>query len=308
MANLYVLLLAVAVDLAFGEPPPALHPVVWMGQTITLMTGRITPRRPALQFAWGALVTLAVIALFTVPVYFLLVYLQGLHTAAYIIAAALLLKSSFSVRELRRAALRIKTLLATDKLAEARWELRALVSRNTSDLDTGQVVSATVESVAENSCDSLVAPLFYFLLLGVPGAVAYRVVNTLDAMIGYHGKWEYTGKFAARVDDVLNYLPARLTALILVLAAAMMRQNPRGAWTVMLRDHRKTESPNAGWTMSALAGALGVQIEKVGHYRLGDSQQALAAGSIEVTLRLMLLVAVTWVVLSMLIEVIRFAA
>ena len=126
-----------------------------------------------------------------------------------------------------------------------------------------------MESVAESTCDSLVAPLFYFLLLGVPGAIGYRVVNTLDSMIGYHGKYEYLGKFAARLDDVLNFIPARLTALLLVLAAFVMKRNGRKAWQTALREHAKTESPNAGWPMAAMAGALDVRLEKVGHYQLG---------------------------------------
>jgi adenosylcobinamide-phosphate synthase len=108
-----------------------------------------------------------------------------------------------------------------------------------------------------------VAPLFYFLILGIPGAVAYRVINTLDAMIGRHDQYEYLGKFAARLDDVVNILPARLTALFIVLAAFILRINTRAAWHIMLRDHAKTASPNAGWPMSAAAGALGVQLTKL---------------------------------------------
>ncbi|MFC1864895.1 CobD/CbiB family cobalamin biosynthesis protein, partial [Chloroflexota bacterium] len=116
-----------------------------------------------------------------------------------------------------------------------------------------------------------VAPLFYFLLFGVPGAIAYRVVNTLDAMVGYHGEYEYLGKFASRLDDVLNFIPARLTALLLVLASFLSGRGARASWQVTLREHSKTESPNAGWVMAAVAGALSVQLERVGHYRLGEA-------------------------------------
>jgi adenosylcobinamide-phosphate synthase len=122
--------------------------------------------------------------------------------------------------------------------------------------------------------------MFYFALFGVPGALFYRVVNTYDSMIGYHGRYEYLGKVAARLDDLLNIIPARLTGLLLVAASRLRRAAAGGAWRVMLRDHAVTESPNAGWPMSAMAGALGVRLEKVGHYRLGDAEVEPSAGSI----------------------------
>jgi adenosylcobinamide-phosphate synthase len=158
-------------------------------------------------------------------------------------------------------------------------------------------VSAAIESLAENLSDSFVAPLFYFVILGVPGALAYRAINTLDAMIGYHGRFEYLGKVAARLDDLVNWLPARLTAYLLALGGALFipeggparstggrlsvvfPQEGAGmrAWQIARRDHAQTESPNAGWPMAAMAGALGVRLEKVGHYVLGDADQRLTA-------------------------------
>jgi len=160
--------------------------------------------------------------------------------------------------------------------------------------------------VAENTCDSFVAPFFYFLLLGVPGAIAYRVVNTLDAMVGYHGEYEYLGKFASRLDDVLNFIPARLTALLLVLATFLSGRGAPASWRVMLHDHAKTESPNAGWAMAAMAGGLGVQLEKVGHYRLGEANAPLIPETIDAALNLMLLSMVSWLLICFLVGVIHF--
>jgi len=134
--------------------------------------------------------------------------------------------------------------------------------------------AAAIESLAENASDSFIAPLFYYRLFGLPGAFAYRAVNTLDAMIGYHGRYEFLGKVAARVDDALNVVPARVTALLLVIAARFTRDNARRAWQTMRRDHTRTESPNAGYPMSAMAGALDVRLEKVGHYRLNENGRA----------------------------------
>jgi adenosylcobinamide-phosphate synthase len=144
------------------------------------------------------------------------------------------------------------------------------VSRPTSELDAGQVASATVESVAENLTDGLVAPALFFLMGGLAGAAVYRAVNTADAMIGYRdGPLEYFGKLAARLDDIFNLIPARLAALSLVTGALAVRESAGGALAALLRDRRRTASPNAGWTMAAMAGALGVRLEKPGAYRLG---------------------------------------
>jgi adenosylcobinamide-phosphate synthase len=164
--------------------------------------------------------------------------------------------------------------LAAGDLAAARqavgWHL---VSRPTATLDASGVVSATVESIAENLTDAFVAPVFFYLLFGLPGAAFYRAVNTADAMIGYHdGPLEHFGKLAARLDDVLNLLPARLAALALVVGAALVSEDARGAWRTWRRDGRLTESPNAGRTMAAMAGALGVTLTKAGTYRLGSGR------------------------------------
>jgi adenosylcobinamide-phosphate synthase len=220
------------------------------------------------------------------------------------VVGAFLLKSTFSVRGLRRAALKVKELLHGGKLGGARVEVKALVSRDTSRLDEPHLVSATVESVAENTSDSVIAPLFFFLLFGVPGAIGYRVVNTIDAMIGYHGEYEYLGKFAARLDDGLNFIPARLSGLLLVAAAALLGSGKR-AWQVMLRDHAKTESINAGWPMSAAAGALRTRLEKVGYYRLGDANNPLSPQLIPPALRLMETTVLLWGGFCLIVEVMK---
>ncbi len=306
MDILLILSIALAIDLALGEPPRAIHPVVWIGKVASLLERGGISQRPLAQFFCGAGIAVVTIGLFTAPAYFLLLYLESLSFVAYVIVGALLLKFTFSVKELRRVGLRVKRFLLEEKLGEARLELRSLVSRDSRGLPKPLLVSATMESVAENTCDSFVAPLFYFLLFGVPGAIAYRVVNTLDAMVGYHGKYEYLGKFTSRLDDVLNFIPARLTALLLVLAAFLSRRDARASWRVMLNDHTSTESPNAGWTMAAMAGGLGVQLEKTGHYRLGGADAPLIPETIDAALKLMLLSMLSWVLICFLVGVICF--
>jgi len=296
---LLILSLAIVVDLTLGEPPRVIHPVVWMGKVVSFLMKGGGGRSPTKQFLYGLGVVLVTAGIFVVSAYFILFYLKSLNVAAYVIVGAVLLKSTFSLRELRRAALTVKKFLQEDKLAEARFELRSLVGRNTGKLDKSLMVSATVESVAENNCDSFVAPLFYFLLFGVPGAVAYRVVNTLDTMIGYHGDYEYLGKFAARLDDVLNFIPARITALLLVLAAFIVRRNGRKSWQVARREHARTESPNAGWPMAAAAGALDVQLEKTGSYQLGQANIPLVPQTIGDSMKLVQVATAIWLLVCL---------
>ena len=294
MEAVYILIFAVCLDLVFGEPPNVLHPVVWMGQVITLFLRGSQKRSNAVQFVWGLAVTLLTIGIFVAATLFLLKWLRDLNLIAFIIISAVLLKTTFSLKGLWQAALKIKKLLAAGKLAEARFELRALVSRNTAELNNPRMVSAAVESVAESSCDSFFAPLLFFAILGVPGAIGYRVINTLDAMIGRHGQYEYIGKFAAKLDTVVNYIPARIAALTIVLASWLCRAKARQAWQIMRRDAGKTLSPNAGWTMSAMAGALGVQLEKIGFYKLGDMQQDLNLGHIDQSIKIVVTASLIW--------------
>jgi adenosylcobinamide-phosphate synthase len=264
-----VLALALLVDLTVGEYPSALHPVVWMGRCISFLEAR-APRAGRLgQLSWGALAAVAVPALFGCGAALLVVGCRRLGWVG-VPLEALALKSTFALRELGRAGARVREALARGALGEAREGLRALCSRDASQLEPPQVAAAAIESLAENASDSVVAPMFWFLLLGLPAAFAYRAANTLDARIGYHGEYEWLGKVAARLDDLWNLVPARLTALLLLVAGLLCGADARRGARILLRDGRKTESPNAGRPMAALAGVLGVELEKVGHYRLGD--------------------------------------
>ncbi|MBM4447448.1 MAG: cobalamin biosynthesis protein [Chloroflexi bacterium] len=308
MDTIIILLIALALDLIVGEPSNTWHPIAWLGKLISLET-RLSPQKGKLrQLTYGGGIVLITLGLIVTAIYFLLAHLSEFNAVVYVIVAGLLLKFSFSLRGLRQAVKAVKSLLAKHNLFQARISLKSLVSRDTAELNKSQVISATVESAAENICDSFVAPLFYFLLFGVSGAITYRVLNTFDAMVGYHGQWEYLGKFAARLDDVANFIPARITALIIILAGLICRKNTSRAWHIMLRDHNKTESPNAGWTMSAIAGALGVQLEKVNHYRLGDSYYPLSLDTINASRQIIAVTAIIWCLISILAEVIYFAA
>jgi adenosylcobinamide-phosphate synthase len=267
-AEALLLPLAIAWDLLLGEPPARVHPVVWMGKSARALERHAPAEGAAWQLAYGALLAAGP------PLAYAAIAAWGRERLRDrpLLALALgvpALKSTFAIRELRHAGEGVRAPLATGDLAAARAGLRSLVSRDPSGLDAPLVAAAAVESLAENLGDSIVAPFLAWALGGLPGAVAYRAVNTLDAMIGYRGRYEWLGKGAARLDDALNLVPARLAALLLVAAALVAGEDPRGALATARRDARLTASPNAGWTMAAMAGALGVELEKVGHYRLG---------------------------------------
>jgi adenosylcobinamide-phosphate synthase len=289
--SLAVLCAALALDLLLGEPPNRAHPVAWMGRAMAALTPR--PRRwpPRVELIAGALIALLPPAGFAFVAALAITALAHAPPLVELVASALLLKSTFALRALAGAALRVRGDLLRGDLERARTDLSSLCSRDAAQLDAPQVIAATVESVAENASDSFVAPLLYYAALGLPGAVFYRAVNTLDAMIGYRGRHEYLGKAAARLDDLLNLLPARLTAALLLVAGRLSRADAARGLHILRRDRGNTRSPNAGWPMAAMAGLLGVQLDKPGHYRLGDPARNIDTGSIGDALQIVVLCA-----------------
>lgn len=287
---------AFAVDLLLGELPARVHPVVWMGRVIRALERRLPAAGPRRQLLGGALLALAVpagAAGLSVAVAWLARPLPLLGWALHVC----LLTAMFALRALGEAALAVSSALAAGDVAAAREALRSLCSRDPAGLGPEQLVGASVESVAENASDSVIAPLFWYLCFGLPGAVAYRAVNTLDAMVGYHGRYEYLGKASARLDDVLNFIPARVTAALLVLGGALARKDVRRGLAVWRRDATTTESPNAGHPMATMAGLLGVRLEKAGHYQLGDPLAELAPHQIGVAWRIVQLAGGVWFLL-----------
>ena len=278
--TLAVLGAAITVDILVGEYPRALHPVVWMGRVVRALE-RPAPRagRSVAQLAFGAVVALVVPGAFALGSVALLLFLRRWPTPAFLVEVYLL-KASFAFAGLGQAARGVSAALARDDLPAARAGLRSLCSRDPSALGEGELVAGAVESVAENASDSFVAPLLFFVIFGVPGAVAYRAINTLDAIVGYRGHYEHLGKASARLDDLANLVPARLTAALLLLAGAIVGKDISRGLATWRRDARSTESPNAGRPMSAMAGLLRVQLAKTGHYALGEPIEPLAAGKI----------------------------
>ena len=305
MENIGIILIALLLDVLIGEIPNRFHPVAWLGSLINLQLKHAPASGKTLQFVYGLSIVLATICIVTIPLAFLIFYLHQFNNVVYVLVSACILKSTFSVRGLWSAVKEVEILLKSQDIAAARESVRALVSRDTGTLSEKQVISASVESCAENICDSFIAPLFYFAVFGLPGAIAYRIINTFDAMIGYRGRWEYTGKFAALLDDAANFLPARLSGLLISLSAVFTRNGAGQAWQTMWKEHGQTKSPNAGWPMAAMAGSLGVTLEKVGHYRLGQGFREISITDVDRSQRILLTAAGLWCMLMIIIEVIK---
>ncbi|WP_422923392.1 adenosylcobinamide-phosphate synthase CbiB [Singulisphaera sp. PoT] len=265
------MLLAVALDLAFGDPPNRLHPVAWIGSALVAARRRLIRPGRVIPLLLGASLMVVGVAFALALGIAISLGLAKLPTPAGLIVEAIMLKSLFSIRGLARAARAVAEALDRCDLPEARrlasWHL---VSRPTEGLDGPFVAAAAIESVAENASDSIVAPLLYYGVFGLPGALAYRFINTADSLFGYRDpEREWLGKVPARLDDLANLIPARLSALMMVLAAPVAGGSSVLAFRIWRRDASKTASPNAGRPMSAAAGALGVELEKVGAYHLG---------------------------------------
>ena len=301
-------LVALAVDRVWGEPPARWHPVVWMGQALgacgrwvapTASTGRDLKGFWLAALFWCALAAIVLIVSALLQAAVLYVWVAptevceviidmpglGLEGASamvgvlrFLLAAlllGLLLKPLFAFRLLLREVRAVEDALARS-LGEGRARLAWLVSRDVTQLSADEVRQSAIESLAENLNDSVVAPLFWFAVAGLPGAALYRLANTADAMWGYRGMregryWEWAGKWAAHADDVLSWLPARITALLLALAGRGVR--PRA----LAREARRTPSPNSGWPMAAMALALDVRLTKPGVYQLHAQGRAPGA-------------------------------
>jgi adenosylcobinamide-phosphate synthase len=258
-----VLLLALLVDAWLGEPPAALHPVVWMGRALSWLEAR-APDSDRARLAYGTIVACGLPAMWAA-------FGSSIERFAPWPLQALLLKPTFAGRSLLEAGRRVENALTTEELSRAQSELKSLVSRETDQLDPGLVAAAAIESLAENFVDSWLAPLLAYACFGLAGACAYRAANTADAMWGYHTPtYEYLGKAAARLDDAFNLLPARIGAVLLIVLGS----HRCAALEVWRRDATATPSPNAGQAMAAMAGQLGVRLEKRATYVLNATQRA----------------------------------
>lgn len=275
-----VLFCALLIDRICGDPKTSLHPVALIGRFIGWW-GRPDRYSPALHRGIGILGWLCTVFVFTVP---FALFQMAAPWYIYLIGAPVLLKFCFALRALEEHA---EAVVHAASEEERALQASLLVSRDTSLLTEEQTLSAAFESVAENLNDSIIAPLFWFLIFGLPGAAMYRAVNTMDAMLGYTDERKYLGWCAARMDDIFSYIPARICGLVLIIIYSL-KGRFRPAYDTFLRDRKKRPGLNGGIPMSLIAGGEGILFEKPGIYRIGEQIHTLrnAGPSVIRTVRL----------------------
>ncbi len=298
----YQVITAFGVDLLFGDPRWLPHPVRAIARLALALE---PPLRRSIHSARtaGILTVILVLAATGGLTYAVIAAVAHVHPALADMASITVLYTCLAGRDLSAHSDRVYQELAAGDLAAARNQVAMLVGRDTQSLDEPGVVRAAVESVAENLVDGVSAPIFFAMIGGPVGAMLYKAVNTLDSTFGYkNDRYLHFGWAAARLDDVANYLPARLTVPIMVLAAAILRLRPRAAWLICRRDGCKHPSPNSGLAEACAAGALGVQLGGINHYfgqpserpRMGEPRKPMAATDILLINRLMLTTALVF--------------
>ncbi|OFV67575.1 MAG: Cobalamin (vitamin B12) biosynthesis CbiB [Candidatus Syntrophoarchaeum caldarius] len=278
-----ILVLAILIDILIGEPPEEIHPVVWIGTVIDHLDGRIVRVGGCLDLLKGAGLLATCILLFGL-VTFIVMDITGRWFLLEVIVGGFILKSTFSFRYFKDAVRKVYEALSEKDLDLARSQISMLVSRKTDELDEPHLVSATLETASENLVDGIIAPLLFFSVFGVVGAVIYRVINTADSMLGYRNeRYRDVGFVSAKLDDLLNFIPARAGGVLIALACM------RG-FDTMIENRKKCPSPNSCYPMAAIAGGLGVWLEKSGEYRINEEGRAPTPRDIDRCLEVMDLV------------------
>lgn len=295
LISVIVLIFAIIIDLVFGDPSPRspwrfiykLHPTVWMGKFTTLLKPHFKNPNSKIEKFNGILLALTVILVFTLPVYFGLNFIYAsLGYLVYILVGAVILKLTICISLETEWSIAAAKAIESGDLSEAR-KYSHFSRRVSRDLTGPQIASSVIESIAENLTDFRLSPIFYYTFFGVPGAVAFRAINTLDGMVGFKDKEHlHIGWFSAVLDTLANYIPARITTILIVLASFILGEDYKNAWSIACRDQTKVSSINHGWQMAAMAGALRVQLEKPGHYVIGDDLEELTPNKIIRTLKI----------------------
>lgn len=307
----FIIAAAFLLDIVLGDPSRLPHPVRFIGRSIESLESffRGFARTPAREKAAGIILVLTIVGASYAVVHALLVLCGYFSRLLAILFSVLLAWTTLATKSLAQAAGEVYQPLANGDRVVARNKLSMIVGRDTQELPERDIVRATVETIAENASDGVIAPLFYLALGGPALAMAYKAVNTLDSMIGHRNeRYRNFGWAAARLDDVANFIPARITGALICFAAAL--RAPRSAlfsaWRIMLRDGAKHPSPNSGWPEAAMAGALGVRLGGTSAYGgipstrpyLGENIRELEAVDIPRSVRLLFLVSLLGVIAS----------
>ena len=291
--SILIVISAVILDLLVGDPKNKFHPTSWIGSLIAKLVPIIQNKSPRREKFGGIILVIFLTTLVTTILVFLEVAIQNIAfdfigIIVSVIVGVILLKTTIAIRGMEKHAMAVMESIERNDLDAARNNLSMIVKRNTKNLDKNHVLSGTLESISENTVDGVTGPLFYFAFFGIPGAFIYRIINTIDSMIGYKTSiFTNVGWFGANCDKILNYLPSRITSLMMVIGAMILGNDWRKSYKIMKRDGKNTESPNAGYSMAALAGALGTRFEKIDHYSVGEGNIELTKSHLRSAIALM---------------------
>jgi adenosylcobinamide-phosphate synthase len=289
------LILAVIIDLLLGDPSPwkpwhriyNLHPTVCLGKLTKALEPHFRNGNDTAEKVGGVLLALIVIGSITVPVYFGMKYLFVFFgMVSFVVVGAIVFKFTICIKLETDGAVAVAKAIETNNLEEAR-KYAHFSRRDSSQLSGSLIASAVIESMVENLTDFKLSPFIYFSMFGLPGAVAFRAVNTLDGMVGFKDKEHMnTGWFSANLDTIINYVPSRFTTALMIISAAILGEDYKASWRIAQRDHKRVQSRNHGWQMAAIAGALHIQLEKPGRYTVGDPIEELNADKIRRSLKI----------------------
>ena len=289
---------AILIDLILGDPKNRYHPTAWIGTFIAKLTTITKNQNSTFEKIGGTIMiitisSVVVLLLFGLNFGISLISVDYISLILSVVIGALLLKTTIAIRGMEKHAISVLDSLESNDLDLARNYLSMIVKRNTTKLDKNHVLSGVLESISENTVDGITGPMFYYAFFGLFGAFVYRIINTADSMVGYKNDiFKNLGWFTAKCDTILNYIPSRLTGLMMVISAAILQNNWRNSYKVMIRDGKKTESPNAGYPMAALAGALETKFEKINHYKLGDGEIILTRDHVLSAIKIMKLTSI----------------
>jgi len=284
-----ILLISVTMDLILGDPNNKIHPVAWLGKYITYFIPKIKDKKKRnSEKKNGTIFTTVTITFFALLIQSILVYLYNINIILMMILSIFILYSVIAIKSMEKHINAITIALQNNDIENARRNLSMIVSRNTKNLDEQHILSGAIESIADGTVDGILSPLFYFSILGSTGAFIFRVINTLDSMIGYKEKYyEKIGWMAAKADTYVNYIPARITAVLMIFAAIISKADWKNSIDIFKKERNYTISINSGHPISVLAGALRIRLEKLDHYSIGEPLEKISIEKCKMAIKIM---------------------
>ena len=286
---LTILLMSIILDLILGDPNNKIHPVSWLGKSINYFVLKMKNKKyEKYEKINGVIFTTVTIAFFAVIIQLSLVYLYHIIWLLMMVLSIFILYSVIAIKGMEKHINAITTALQNNDIENARRNLSMIVSRNTESLDEQHILSGSIESIADSIVDGILSPIFYFSLFGPAGAFIFRVINTLDSMIGYKESYfENIGWIAAKADTYVNYIPSRIAAILMIFAAFINNADWKNSITIFRKERNNTISVNSGHPISVLAGALRVRVEKVDHYIIGEPFEKISIEKCKIAINIM---------------------